>query len=354
MRTPDAISKDGFTTTELDEKLDLVLVAAHLALRSYCATPHALSGRMHLTKPGSNNEDQMILDYNLGYEYRRSAYQTIVHFQHFAELVVKQALREDHELLVVLTGKHHEHLHRLLHGDPVDPNAAQAINTIEFSEALSRCCTLLTSHRLRATGYDYILGFRSFLETINSLRNRLWHRGTYVLRYRALDELIGGYGLPFLRETMAHTRFAGRERVWKHGRLACGLDPLQLIEAEMTSTPCSFEKIAFLKEVARAAYENPLIEDSQGWFDDENKATTARAQSAASAVTTDVHEVTECPVCGIASHAVYSSWNEDANDCPVDFTYKSRCFCCGLELYSEYGNPSDHGFAQLRDYWKRI
>lgn len=353
MRSENDISRDGFTATDLDERSDLVLIAAHLAVRSYCATTHALRGRMHVTESSKDEEDQKTKDFGLGYEYRRLAYQSIVHFQHFAELVVKQALREDHELLVVLTGKNHEHLHRLLHRDPVDSNDAQAINTIEFSEALDRCCALLKSGRLRAAGYDYILTFQSFLRTINALRNRLWHRGTYVLRYRALDELIGGYGLRFLRHTVEHPRFTGKEHAWKHQALVCGLEPLQLIEMELNSTTFSFVKVAFLKELARAAYENPLI-DIDGWFESENKVVAERAKTSAGFPDGEVHKVTICPVCGVESHVIYRSWVEDENDRPIDFTYKGHCLCCGLELYAEYGNASQHGLVGVEDYWEEL
>ncbi|MDD1416823.1 hypothetical protein MEN41_20020 [Dolichospermum sp. ST_con] len=39
----------------------------------------------------------------------------------------------------------------------------------------------------------FLTDCKEMLETLNALRNKVWHRGLYILNYEALDELVGKY-----------------------------------------------------------------------------------------------------------------------------------------------------------------
>jgi hypothetical protein len=311
---------------------------------------------LHVAGPARNDEEQQIRDFNLGSRYRDAAFEAIVHFQHFAELVIKSVLRADHELLVIIGERHHEMLHALLHGNPVAADDERRLQTVEASVALTRVTTLLGAGLLDQT-WLFIREHQQTIERLNGLRNRLWHRGEVVLRYRALDELIGGYALTFLLQVMGHATYAQRGDLWKHKALACGLDPLPLIAAEVAQPEWSLEKVAFLKELARAAYENPL--DERPFLEADNTRRRQRAEGIAGHHPEhEVDRVTRCPVCGMTALVVYRTTDsipdDEGNERPIDFTWLARCEGCSLDLRADYGNASTHGFGAIEDYFGEI
>ena len=358
-RALDEVTKDGFRASDLGAdriQPDLAFSSARLALRAYCATSSAIHGSMHLVEPGSSADDQQTKDFNLGTRYKDAAFETIIHFQHFAELVIKDALRADHELLVCLAGEEHVLLHKLLHGEAL-PTADEAkLHAIEASSALRRVCALRAAGRLDPT-YDFIVAHRTFLEALNGLRNRLWHRGTFTLRFAALDELVGKHALPFLRAVAAHPAYLARAGLVRHQALACGLDPFEEIFLELQRDPWSVSKVAFLKELARAAYENPLVEAT--FFEDDNERLRKRAEAVATQFPDHcAEEVRTCPVCGMSAFVVYSSSDfvedDQGNEGSIDWTWLAKCEGCTLELRETYGNPSEHGFASIPDLWRQL
>lgn len=355
MRPLDQVVQDCFRLADFDTPRDAPIASARLALRSYVATAQAITS-FHVAEPADDEEDQHTRDFNLGSRYRDAAFEAVVLFQHFAELVVKAVLRADHELLVVIGERHHEMLHALLHGSPVAADDERRLQTIDASVALSRATTLLGAGHLDQS-WLFIRDHHQSIERLNGLRNRLWHRGEIVLRPRALDELIGGYGLAFLFRVMQHPTYARHGDMWKHKALVCGLDPFPLIAAEVAQPVWSIKKVAFLKELARAAYENPL--DEMPFFEADNARRRRRAE--ATAIQYPEHEVDRvgrCPVCGMNALLVYRAsdfaTDDEGNERPVDFTWLARCEGCSLDLRHDYGNASEHGLAGVEDYFGLI
>src|SRR5690349_14522327 len=87
---------DGFRPADLEADRihpDLMFASARLALRAFAETSRAIHGSLHVTEPANSEEDQKTRDFNLSSRYRDAAFETIIHFQHFAELVIKDALR---------------------------------------------------------------------------------------------------------------------------------------------------------------------------------------------------------------------------------------------------------------------
>lgn len=355
MRPIEQVVQDCFRLGDFDTPYDAAIASARLALRAYVATAQAVHS-LHVTAPGRDEEDQRTNDFNLGARYRDGAFEAIIHFQHFAELVVKAALRSDHELLVVIGERHHELLHALLHGHPVPAEDERRLQTIEASAALSRATTLLASGQLDAA-WSFIADHQQTIERLNGLRNRLWHRGAVVMRYRALDELIGGYALAFLERVVQHPAYAGRERLWAHKPLACGLNPLRLIAAEMAQPRWSVEKVAFLKELARAAYENPL--EDLPLLERDNRRKRARAEALANEHPQhEADRVTRCPVCATEALVVYRTsdivHDENGDERGVDYTWLARCEGCSLDLPGEFGNASTHHLVGIEDYFGEV
>jgi len=359
VRSMKDVVDDGFRPADLESDRihpDLMFASARLALRAFAETSRAIHGSLHVTEPADSEEDQKTRDFNLSSRYRDAAFETIIHLQHFAELVIKDALRRDHELLVVITGDEHELLHRLLHGETLQGTEERKLQAVEASLALRRLCALRKVGRLDPT-YDFVVTSRQFLEVLNGLRNRLWHRGTYTLRFAALDELVGRYALPFVHQVCAHAAYQKRAAVLEPQPLACGIKPFDEIAAELSKTQWSVRKVAFLKELARAAYENPFFDSP--WFKDDNDRLRKRAELVVNEFPEHaVAEVIDCPVCGVEACAVYVTSDlfedEHGNECSRDWTWLAKCEACTLELRAEYGNPSEHGWTTIPDLWREV
>lgn len=102
----------------------------------------------------------------------------------------------------------------------------------------------------------FIIDSKDVLEKLNTLRNRIWYRDTFILRYDALDRFVYQYFLPVLNRILSLGRYSGQERLWKYPDLECGFDPLSFLENVRGSY--STGKFALVKEFARAAYCNPI------------------------------------------------------------------------------------------------
>lgn len=131
------------------------------------------------------------------------------------------------------------------------------------------------------------------------MRNRIWHRGTFVLRYNALDLFIGKHLLPLIVQITSLPEYKTLLNRWMFKPLHLGIDLINEIIKECSKTNYDISKIAFLKEMGRSAYENPL-KHSFTYF---NKEIISRSQRIAQAEvnenpTAQATHINECPVCG--------------------------------------------------------
>ena len=106
--------------------------------------------------------------------------------EHFTELFIKEALRKEHPLLANEASSKPVILYKLLKREPIEPSELEGINTIEFSDAFKRFIMLLDEGKIKDKKLRFVKNYKEPLERLNYLRNRMWHRGTFVLRYPAL------------------------------------------------------------------------------------------------------------------------------------------------------------------------
>jgi hypothetical protein len=206
--------KKGFQLSDHSmRKDDLALVSLRVAMKSFFSTYAKLRGRISSIKNPSATTQEVIDSYSLNYA---EAYaETVVHFQHFAELACKSFLRNDHPLLSDVGSGKAGVLHSLLHNKKLTADEEKQVRSIEFSEALKRLKELVSSNKLEGhANLQFITTHFDTLNELNNLRNRVWHRGLYVLEYSALDEFVGKYVLPFVRDVVSHQFFAGKEIIW--------------------------------------------------------------------------------------------------------------------------------------------
>jgi hypothetical protein len=248
-------------------------------------------------------------------------------------------------------------LHKLLKSEFISESEYEGIRSLEFSEALHGLCALIKDKRVGSGRLDFMLDARKFLEKLNLLRNREWHRGAYILRYPALDRLVGEHVLPFVQKVTALPEYTGLSDFWKHKALSCSIEPIQEIIRAFQGGTYQLKKIAMLKELGRAAYHipDPGYTIPIGFSSVERR----RAEHLAQREQTQEHgvEVKKCPVCGFQSLVVYDTVDAKDQDPetgefkdPYCYTYQVKCMSCTFEISNDLENPSKYCLP-IEDYW---
>jgi hypothetical protein len=353
------IAQDGFSLAKGDKKLkSLAMVSLKIALQAYFSTFKAMMRSVKLFEASQGPTDQAEIDSGHNSDYCQNCAEAIVHFQHFAELVCKDFLRAEHDLLAIDATQKPVILHKLLKKETVTEAEYERINTVEFGEALTRLCALIKEGRIGVGKLEFISDAKNFLETLNTLRNREWHRGAFILRYPALDHLVGEHILPFVSKVIALPEYADLTYYWTYQKLACGIDPIGEIISACHGGKFDLKKVALLKELGRAAYENPLF---TGPFAEQfNKDYHRRAKHLAESEVEHGGgaDLKICPVCGIKSLVVYDDTyyeDEDHESGTFNrgwrFTWQVQCMCCTFEITDHLENPSKYGLA-MEDFWQ--
>ncbi|MEW5124569.1 hypothetical protein AB1Y57_19455 [Citrobacter freundii] len=357
------ISKNGFRVCESREnELDIAFISLRLALKAYFSTYRDL--KLNLSSLNSNIFNIEDVDKNYSLSYYESCTETIVHFQHFFELACKHILKNEHPLLADVASKKAVVLSKLLKGEMLNEIEDNSLQSIEFSEAISRLLELIKNESINDFKLlNFILSGEEVLRTVNSLRNRIWHRGLFVLRYEALDELVCRFILPLVSEFLSLNVFYGNEINWKYKDLHCNVDPISELSNMNFNTAFELDKVAFLKEMGRAAYNNPLYETvlkrtgRQNFSSLFDNASIQKAEDVANHELQKHHaELKACPVCGVnslilypESDCEYNNDNEVSN--VITYIWKITCECCGFSLHNEFKNAKDYVFNNIEDFW---
>lgn len=359
----DRIAKDGFRIPDRGGRLlDSGLLSLKIALKSYFSTYQSMRYSLHVFKPTSDWEQDEI-DSQHHYRYFEACTETVIHFQHFAELFVKEALRKEHPLLVNEASSKPLTLYKLLKRKPISSSEWETVNTVEFREAFTRFISLLDAGNIKDRKLQFVKSYEKPLKKLNVLRNRMWHRGTFILRYPALDEYIGKYILPFINDIFALPRYSRLVDLWKYNDLHCVIDPITEIINTLQNNTYNIGKIALLKELGRAAYANPIREG--GFLKHFNEELRARAEHIADgeAKGPNVERISICPVCGVNSLVIYNEIYTNVDDLVEDeelkepykawrYTWQVKCMCCTFEIHdNDIENPGTYGLP-IEDYWK--
>jgi hypothetical protein len=351
------ITKDGFSLPAKWQKLsDLGLLSLRIALEAYFSTYQAIKYHIHLFEKTSNL-DQDTIDSNHSIAYFNAYAETILHFHHFIELALKNLLRSEHPLLADIASTKPTVLYKLLKGEPLHSEEENELRSIEFKKALERVKEL-EGNFIDTKGLNIGEQY-NWLEKLNSLRNRIWHRGTFVLRYPALDEFVGRYILPFVKKVVNLPEYKEVEMLWKYKELKCGIDPIEEIINSFKKDEYNPKKIAFFKELGRAAYKIPYSFNNDSWIGrllskiENVKRKKERFAEIEKEETVGLAEVTNCPVCGATSLVVFYEIEpiptKDGNpmDGPfqkvLEYSYEVKCTCCTFNIDYELNNPSTYG-----------
>jgi hypothetical protein len=336
---------------------DVSLMSLRIALKSYFTTykemGFALSkfkGQYGITDKETSGSHSL--------EYCELSTESILHFHHFFELTFKEILRRENELLVLNVTDKPVILYALARGNAVKDEELIKINTVEFDKALDRLKELVKEQALSDYAkYQFVVDKYDVFKKLNTLRNRLWHRGAYVLSYPALDIFIGSFILPLVLECFKANVFdADSEFFWKYAPIACKVDPINEIIAE-TSKHEKYDlgKVAFLKELGRAGYENPLsVTDFVGFSHETIIDRAVKAVEAEHSVFSK-SRVTECPVCEQKTLIIYEV-EQEALDTKTNMqtvicvSVEAECTCCSYNVETQLKNASEYSLP-VEDYW---
>jgi len=365
---------DGiYLSSHIGHEMDMALISLKIGFEAYFSTYQAIKRsfarlvepprkKLHIKVEKYEEKDEEsdkawrhVSELN----YTKAYIQTIFHFHHFIEVSIKEILRQQHPLLAVLTGKQHVILHKLLMGEEVPENESEGLNTIDFWESVERLKKLIDEKRIK--NYEDMkfiseAGTKNgILKEIGGYRNRLVHRGTFMLSYTELDKFIGKDILPLVLKISSLPIYKDSEYHWQPKKLHCKMNLLDEIKEECKKTKLDFHKIAFLKEMGRASFVNPLwTEDMNSWFawaggkekeHIEEQAVNSREYQC------DMCNIEICPVCGAKSLMQYyenMSPDPDEEDMGI---YGITCLCCSFSVDHQLDNVEFEDF-DVKKLWE--
>jgi len=339
---------DGvFITKYNEETIDLAFTSLKIALKQYFSTYDSV--RYDFKKIENDTFDN-----KYSFKYYGIYCDAIIHLQHFIELIMKQFLKKRHPLLVVDARDNVEVLDKLLKNETVSSSDVEKLHFVEYSVALNRLTDLIKKGRINDPILEVFKTHNAELQQLNNLRNRIWHRGMFALKYNALDELFGVFLLPIVKKIIVHPDFSRNQEYWMYKKIHCGIDPLAELLSELKKPVYSKKKIAWLKELGRAAYISEILSEPMPL----KKSTIQTLEKAAKAQigSSNIKSITTCPVCGTNTMAIYSEIDDDREEDGSytnmwESTYRAKCISCTFEVTEAIGNPSDHGLTQINDIW---
>lgn len=315
------------------------LASLRLAIKAYFETYYVCSRNnivlsIDPTHPFYDIERDHVKDLCNDLVYQEKYMQCIFHFHHFFELFLKDILKSKHPYLALkisLDSKNALNVLNIINNN-VSAEDMMHDNTVEFELALSRVISLKDIDHV-----SNIIGRHiTTLKSLNTLRNRAWHRGLLILRVTALDDLVSKNIFPLMLELFKVSSYKDTERYWKYRTTK--IDPIDKIIEHST---INYKALMFFKAYGLACYNLP----HRNWnleLDD-----TIRK---AKAITDALHnlEVDECPVCEEETLLVSTEhdFDNDHEGNPVAGwwnTTAAECLNCRFLVYPDVGEPKDYG-----------
>lgn len=351
--------KLGSDDQEKDE-LRLAMNSLKIALKSYFSSHIAFNIRQYNDLTDFEADKKDIGKY-LGYStYPEVFFTTIVNLQHFFELILKYILEKENVIYSLKTLNDILLVDKLLHSENTDDSNG---DSVEFGEALKRVKKLLGDNRIRANNEQIkiFLGYKlsrvkgidkvefmnsQALEKLNELRNRLWHKGLFILSYNSFDIFMIQNMLPIIMDVFSIDYFKGYAN-WKYFDLYCKEDPIKLLVQEGVK---SYDKsrIAVIKEMGRAAYNCEVPNDNSPFYEVFRVRTIQEKFHDYKHFDEKYNEggVWDCPICGFHSFVgIVGDFDveEPPFSRPITFLDSIKCLYCDFTIDRNY-NTNGKGF----------
>lgn len=350
---------DGFKLSGAAHGIkDIAAISLKIAINAYFSTYRAIIYNFNqIENPGNYRQTEEQLDRTYFNPYYEAYAETITHFHHFIELTLKRVLQSKHELLL---GEINDPvmLYKILNNQISQEDIEKSnLKAVSYKDTLNRICDLIKEDIISKSDFQFILDSKTWLNELGVLRNKLLHRGMFILRYKALDELVGKFILPFTMKIADAFKDEIPERYWKYKKIDCGIDPIPEIINVFQNGSYDMGKVAFLKELGRAAYSNDIPDGFIEKF--HRKEYINVYEKAALDFKLGVSEISKCPVCGINTLTIYEESDGDQEE---DGSYSSwwtyiwqvRCIHCGFEIHHEIKNPSVYGYKIEDWFWENV
>ena len=354
-----------FVDKELDKlgwssKKNAAFQSLKTALRAYFETYRATFENLDNPIDFQRLKKPKELESNL---YKSLYFTTITHFQNFFELILKDILEQIDELLVVKWNeKFTASLYKRIRNQ--ETSHTQSDQSIEYSESLKRLLEIQKTNVNDSVikQASFLLKERKTLEKLNTLRNRIWHKGLFYLYYTELDLFVCKEILPLV-EQIVNLEWYFKNQEWKYKILSCNIDPIQSLIDEIRKKSIDFERIALYKEMGRAAYHNPIISSNNKSIfaialatnknRDIERIVNAKTKAVRNRFMTDVFD---CPICGQKTLIKYelddSSYGEEEDEFyPHYIPDRIKCETCTFEVKPNIMDLTLCGIRNF-DIWK--
>lgn len=351
-RNLDSLFKDGYYLNDVSDGVVKSLAGFSLsnAMRAYFRTSVDLE---YLRNAESINilMNQESKDKHHSGSYATDASDAITHYHHFLELYLKDILEQEHRLMVYDASKKPGILYKLVKGELVSDDEIELLKMIEFSEAINRIEVLLREHKLDQK-YAFLAGYIEVMKKVNTLRNRITHRGAFILRSQALDELFGGYLIPLAKQILPISDFSTVLK-WNFNLCNNNIDPYGTIANEYKQACPNMLNVHLMKLIGNAAYNNeinPNLDKILHQFYNEKREKAEKMAGAEESYLQSNR--TKCPVCGCETLvSVRDDYEEtDENDNTIGYqryVESVHCHQCGFELRSWLLNKIRTGAIQF-------
>lgn len=353
----DPIFKDGFFLKEVSDGFinNLASFSLHNSLMNFAKTASDLD-YLYSQKLSFDTVDQKKNDENHRKDYAVDACNAIIQFQHFLELFLKDVLLEVGDLMVYDPSRKPLLLYKMIKGESIEDSEIENEKFIEFSDALTRVEVLIKNTKLDRR-YNFLAKYFIIFRQINTLRNRIIHRGAFIIRHNALDKIFGIYILPFIKDLGNNvTEYSSSLTRWINIKDNY-LSPFDLIIDEYKKTHPNELAVYLYKIMASAGYNNTLDYSVAEYFQCflENKIKAAESIAGIIAEK-EMNDIKECPICGCKTLIEHTDTEFDEDDKgnvigSYSFVYCMKCNQCGFQINDWLGNGIKGMGLPIPDYF---
>ena len=350
-RNLDSLFKDGYYLNDVSDGYVKSLAGFSLsnAMRAYFRTSVDLEYLKNAESINQSMSEESKDKHHSG-SYATDASDAITHYHHFLELYLKDILVQEHKLMAYDASKKPSILYKLVKGEQVSDDEIESLKMIEFGEAIERIAVLLRENKLDQK-YAFLSAYIDVMKRVNTLRNRIAHRGAFILRSQALDELFGVYLIPLAKQILPISDFSTVLK-WNFNLCNNNIDPYGTIVNEYQQCPNTLN-VHLMKLVGNAAYNNVINPDLDNVLHQFNEEKREKAENMARAEEKYLQsERTKCPVCGCQTLVSVKDDYEETDDNDNTISYQQfvesvHCHQCGLELRSWLLNKIRSGAIQF-------
>lgn len=331
----DKLIENGFFVSNVSNNRENIADFSLLgALKSYFSTAEDLD--WYMANKDINIEMKGLL---LG-SYAVDACNAITQFQHFFELFLKDILLERNKLLVYDASKNPKLLIKLINNENVPESELKNVKSIECGEAIARIRALNKAEKLYPK-YQFVVKYLELFEKLNCLRNKIAHRGSFIINPSALDEIFGKHVIPFVNKLDNVSKY-GYVKSMAFNLTSQNLNPFDAIVKEYNSPKVDENKIHLYKLIGAASYRNKIDFHQNEYFIggdycDNDKIREQAEDSAKIFAESNMVDALKCPVCGCKSFVREIDSYDDVdglsgNMISVPYVYRISCVQCGFHI----------------------